>query len=170
MAELDQPFNLTMLTVDTHHVGGWVCDLCGSDYSEKLANVVKCADNLILNFVTWCQEQPWYEDTVIVIQGDHPRMDSILVDGATFSDRRVYYCFINSDQIKDSLRLYNHEFTAMDMFPSVLSSLGYNIPGDRLAIGTNLFSPQNTLSEEFGMDYIDTETGKYSQFYIDKFS
>lgn len=79
LAALDTPFNLTMITVDTHHVGGYVCELCGNEYEEQLANVVACADSQIFEFVEWCKEQEFYKDTIIVIFGDHPRMDTILV-------------------------------------------------------------------------------------------
>ena len=68
-----------MITVDTHHVGGYVCELCGNEYEEQLANVVACADSQIFEFVEWCKEQEFYKDTIIVIFGDHPRMDTILV-------------------------------------------------------------------------------------------
>ena len=34
----------------------------------------------------------------------------------------------------------------MDMFPTILASLGAQIEGDRLGIGTNLFSNKTMLS------------------------
>ena len=42
-----QPFNFTMLTVDTHHVDGYVCDFCSNTYENQLENVVLCADSQI---------------------------------------------------------------------------------------------------------------------------
>ena len=35
----------------------------------------------------------------------------------------------------------------MDMFPTTLASLGAVIDGDRLGLGTNLFSDKPTLAE-----------------------
>ena len=162
-----QPFNFTMLTVDTHHYDGWICPLCGDEYPEQLANVAVCADKQIKSFVDWCSQQPWYEDTVIIIQGDHPRMDQALVADA--KDRMVYNCFINTDYDPTALKMKNRIFDTMDMFPTVLAAIGYKIPDERLGLGTNMFSGKETLCETIGSDYIDAEVQKYSQFYADNF-
>ena len=39
ISQNEEPFNFTMLTVDTHHIGGWVCPLCRDDYEEQYGNV-----------------------------------------------------------------------------------------------------------------------------------
>lgn len=63
----------------------------------------------------------------------------------------------------------NREFTAMDMFPTVLSALGNEIVGNRLGLGTNLFSDRQTLAEEIGMEFFENELEKYSVFYVENF-
>ncbi len=166
----DQPFNFTMLTVDTHHIDGYVCDICPKTYNNQLENVISCADLQLYNFIEWCKQQPFYEDTVIVITGDHPRMDTTLVSGAEYLDRTVYNCFINTDKTKKELNLTNRDFTAMDIFPTVLSALNYEIEGDRLGLGTDMFSNRKTLAEELGVSNFEVEIGKYSKYYIDNFS
>ena len=164
-----EPFNMTMLTVDTHHYDGWICPKCGDTYPEKLANVLVCADDQIKDFLDWCSQQDWYDNTVIVIQGDHPRMDQSLVNKA--KDRMVYNCFIGSvhDKDKASLNMKNRSWNTMDMFPTVLSAMGYKIEGGRLGLGTDMFSGEPTLCEQLGSDYIDDEVQKYSQYYADHF-
>lgn len=147
---------------------GHICGLCGDQYPEQLANVLVCADNQIQDFLDWCALQPWYEDTVIVIQGDHTRMDTALV--GDYEHRRVYNCFINADYDESMLDKDYREFTTMDMCPTILSAMGFEIPGDRQGIGTDLFSDRPTLAEELGMDYLQMEIPKNSKFYIDEFS
>ena len=61
LSQQEQPFNLTMLTVDTHHVSGYVCDLCGKKYNEQTANVVSCADKQLGNFIEWCKKQEFFK-------------------------------------------------------------------------------------------------------------
>ena len=168
LAESSQPFNLTLLTVDTHHVGGYKCKLCGNKYSENLANVVECQDNQVYDFVNWCKTQDFFKDTVIVLTGDHPRMDSILVDGISYYDRTVYNCFINAQ--KKTAHVKNRVFTTLDMFPTVLSAMGFEIEGDKFGLGTDLFSPSKTLSEELGFSVLNAELSKFSKYYIDNFS
>lgn len=165
LAECEEPFNCTMLTVDTHHVDGYICCACQNTYEHQLGNVLECADNQIAEFIAWCQEQDFYEDTVIVISGDHFRMDSSLVAGHT---RRLYNCFINAE-CELAGNVSNRVFTSLDLFPTTLSALGFEISGERLGLGTNLFSTEPTLAEKLGYDTFDTELGKYSDFFVKNF-
>lgn len=165
----NKPFNFTMLTVDTHHVGGYKCNLCQDIYSENLANVISCADKQLFDFIQWCKEQEFYKNTVIVIVGDHPRMDSILVGEVSYYDRTVYNCFINSAKNVNISCKYR-KFSTVDLFPTVLSAMVFEIDGDRLGLGTDLFSSTETYSEEMGFDQFNEEMSKYSRYYIDNFS
>lgn len=161
LSQSGQPFNFTMLTVDTHHVDGYVCPLCRDDYQSVTGNVVSCADRQVFEFIQWCREQDFYDDSLIVIVGDHPRMDTGLVAGLDYYDRTVYNCFLNCPI---PARTVNREFTAVDLFPTVLSALGFEIEGDQLGFGVDLFSDSDTLSEVMGFHTLDEEFGKYSPF------
>ena len=168
LASQDRPFNLTLLTVDLHHIAGYVCKECGSGYDQDTANVAACTDRMVSAFIEWCMAQPFYKDTVIVVTGDHPRMDSYLVENVSYYDRTVYNCILNSSVEAENNQF--REFTHMDMFPTVLAAMGFTIEGDRLGLGTNLFSGEETLAEQLGFDYINTEVGKSSVYYIDTFA
>lgn len=168
LAAGDEPFNFTMLTVDAHHVDGYVCDLCGDQYEERTANVIACTDRQLTAFIEWCKEQDFYEDTVIVISGDHPRMDTSLVGGVSYYDRTIYNCFLNAapqGEIRDRYRI----FTTMDMFPTVMAAMGFEIEGNRLGLGTNLFSGEKTLAESMGFHRLDEELSKSSDYYTEHF-
>ena len=162
LAKKEAPFNFTMLTVDTHHVDGYVCEICANTASSQLANVIQCADSQIYEFINWCKQQDFYENTTIVIVGDHLRMDSSLVAG--FEERKTYNCFINSQKSPMS-SVKNRTFTSMDLFPTTLSAMGFEIEGDRLGLGTDLFSDKTTLAEEIGIETLNTELMKFSPYY-----
>jgi len=180
LAAGDEPFNFTMLTVDLHHNGGYLCAECGNDYAElnnekyqQTANVITCNDKQIAEFVEWCKEQDWYEDTVIVISGDHPRMDVRLVNKVPFTERTVYNCFINAAvEVEDGP--FGGEtgrvWTSFDMFPTTLAAMGFEIEGDRLGLGTNMFSGLPTLAEKLGFEDFEAEIMKQSDYYVKKFS
>ena len=51
--------------------------------------------------------------------------------------RTTYNCFINSKVTTDQIK--NRQFTHMDMYPTTLAAMGFNIEGNKLALGTNLF-------------------------------
>ncbi len=164
-----RPFNLTLLTVDTHHVDGHLCDLCKNDYGNRLANVVSCADRQLADFIEWCREQDFYEDTVIIVTGDHPRMDTTLVGDTDYYDRTVYNCFLNAVPTPQGATT-ERVFTSFDLFPTTLAAMGFSIEGNRLGFGVNLFSSEPTLAERLGYDYLETEINKFSEYYIREFS
>ena len=51
------------------------------------------------------------------------------------------------------------------MFPTTLAALGAQIEGDRLALGTNLFSSVETLEEKYGYDEVSDHLRQKSIFY-----
>lgn len=163
LSKLGEPFNFTMLTVDTHHVSGYLCSECGDEYETQTENVVRCADRQLGDFIEWCRAQDFFKNTVIIITGDHPRMDTDLVEGVDYFDRTIYNCFINTEKTPVSTK--NRTFTSLDIFPTILSALGYEWGGTRLGLGTDMFSQTPTLAEELGYDYLNTELEKNSLFY-----
>lgn len=168
LAELGRPFNFTTLTADTHFPDGYVCELCGSDYKEQYANVLACSSRQVYEFVEWIKAQPFYENTTIVLSGDHLTMDpEFLKEINADYVRTSYSCIINPaiDPVKEKGR----EFATFDMFPTTLAALGATIEGDRLGLGTNLFSDKETLTEKYGYDKLEEELSKTSDFYIETF-
>ena len=160
-----QPFNLTLLTVDTHFEDGYVCRNCGNTFGDdQYSNVFNCSDSQVSQFVSWIQEQDFYENTTIIICGDHPTMDSDYCENVDEEySRKVYTCIINPAaevQNPDNVRQYS----TLDMFPTSLAAMGVSIEGDRLGLGTNLFSDEKTLIEKYGYDQVASELGAKSVF------
>ena len=61
--------------------------------------------------------------------------------------------------------LVNRQYANFDMFPTIVASMGIEIEGDRLGIGTNLFSGKQTVFEEYGRDFVNKELEKGSELY-----
>ena len=157
------PFSLTLLTVDTHFEDGYVCELCSDIYGEnQYANVMSCSSRQVKEFVDWLKEQPYYENTTVVLIGDHPTMDSDFCENIDQEYvRKVYTSYINS--AVDVEVLEKRDFTTFDMFPTTLASLGVKIEGNRLGLGTNLFSSVQTLTERYGREKVKKEVSKKSK-------
>lgn len=171
LAASSQPFNFSMLTVDTH-APFYECRLCPESIGEHHSKVLACASTQLDAFINWCKEQPFYENTTIAIMGDHASIVSEFYDGAAggsldihhgSTSRLVYNAFVNSpvQPVQEKNRL----FTTLDFFPTILASLGASIEGNRLALGVNLFSDEQTLSEKYGYETLFAELEKKSIFY-----
>lgn len=163
LANDGKPFNFTMLTADTHFTDGYLDKSCSNVFSEAYANSFYCSDSMIADFISWIQEQDFYENTTIVLTGDHPTMQDNFYNVIGDYDRTVYNAFINSRVLPVNNK--NRVFTTMDMFPTTLASLGVTIDGDRLGLGTNLFSSKKTIPEEIGIDTFNKELKKNSNYY-----
>jgi len=168
LAKQDKPFNFTMLTVDTHHIGGYVCNLYRNDFDKQYANVIACASRQISEFIEWIKTQDFYKNTTIVITGDHLSMDPEFFNDLDENyTRTVYNAFINSAVNSEYIK--NRDFATFDMFPTALASIGIIIENNRLGLGTNLFSGEPTLMERYGVDEVFNELNKNSNFYNNKF-
>lgn len=150
LSQQDSPFNLTMLTVDTHFEDGYECDLCPDTFGKnQYANVMACSSKQVKEFIDWVGKQEFADNTTIVISGDHPTMDSDFCENVDSSyERRVYTTYINPAAKKETNK--KREYTTFDNFPTTIAALGAEIEGDRLGLGTNLFSKTKTLNEKYG--------------------
>ena len=164
LAAQDQPFNFTLLTVDTHFEDGYVCGLCGNEHGEnQYGNVLSCSSRQIKEFVEWIRQQDFYENTTIVISGDHPTMDKDFCEGIDDAyERKVYTAYINSAVTPEDPE-WTRAYSTFDNYPTTLASLGVSIEGERLGLGTNLFSSRSTLTEVYGNPYIDQELTRKSE-------
>lgn len=167
IAKDDTPFNYSFLTENTHAKDGYMESSCEQKYTEQYSNVISCTAGQITDFVHWAQKQDFYKDTTIVITGDHLTMNNIHYAEEQYKDRRVYNLFINSATKPKNTK--NRSFTTLDIFPTTLAAMGVKIEGDRLGIGTNLFSDKKTLTEQYGIVELGAELEKRSIFYNDRF-
>lgn len=162
LSESNQPFNLSLLTVDTHPTDGYVCDDCEEVYNSQYANVIACSSKRVAEFISWLKEQDFYKDTVIVLAGDNLCMDaSYFTKVNDYYNRTTYFCVINSDKKQNKMR----EFCTLDMFPTTLSALNCEIDGDMLGLGTDLYSERKTLTEVMGHDELNYQLKLNSKYY-----
>ena len=172
IAQSGRPFNYMLLTADNHFPDGYICDYCESvDGESSLQTAIRCTDRQVSQFVEWIKEQDWYENTTVVIIGDHLIMsDEFFDDLPDDYERRVYNCFLNLPDGLTAYNTHNRSFSTTDYFPTILAAMGVQIEGDRLGLGTNLFSDQPTLLEQIGESTYNTEVLRYSEYYIDNFT
>ena len=165
LAAQDKPFNLTMLTVDTHFEDGYVCELCGTEFGDdQYANVFACASRQISQFVTWVSEQDFADDTVVVIAGDHTTMDTDFCANVPADyQRKAYMAFVNSS-VKPAAGAKERQASTFDLFPTTLAALGATIPGNQLGMGINLYADEETLLERYDVRTCSRELNRPSSF------
>lgn len=169
----NRPFHLFISTIDTHFTGyTYPADPAAGyrgtvgSYSEKLNNVYATTSREVGSFIDWLRKQPCYENTAVVLFGDHLNMTDGFCTDAEEVLRGRYEVFLNSSVRTE--RQKGRVFTALDFYPTVLAAAGFTVRGDRLALGVNLFSAENTLAEQTGLDRMNGQLAMRSRFYEDE--
>ena len=105
----------------------------------------------------------------MILCGDHLSMDKGYFQRHNLEDarRRVYNCIINGAAQTENTQ--NRVFTPMDMFPTTLAAMGCEIEGNRLGLGTNLYSDLPTLAERMGLEQLDQELNRSTLPYMFRF-
>ena len=164
LSKQEKPFNFTFLTADTHFPDGFLCKDCPNKWDEQYKNVISCSSKRVGDFVKWLQKQDFYDNTTIVITGDHLTMQANFFEpeeGQQY-DKKVVNVIINpAIEAENTKRVYS----TMDLYPTTLGALGAKIEGNRLGLGTNLFSNEKTLIEKYGVEYVNNELKNVSRFY-----
>ena len=78
-------------------------------------------------------------------------------------DRRIWNVFIHPQ--KTAKKSKNREFSTLDLFPSILSALGFSLPKGGLGLGRDLFGDKKTLVEKYGLNTLNLFIKRRSRFY-----
>ena len=158
-----------MYTMDTHTFEtGHRCPDCDSSISSDYLASVDCASRQASEFVSWAKQQPFFENTTIILVGDHLGNEkTTMVDIPSGYVRTTYNCIINP--AKQPAKTHGRIFTSLDMFPTTLSAIGVDIKGDRLGLGTDLFSQTPTLCEQLGQQEFMDKLEQSSKYYDTQF-
>ena len=159
----NEPFSFIIYTSDTHMEDGYLSDFCPKEFNDKYSNVINCSSMQVGNFVSWIKKQHFYENTTIVIIGDHLTMDSDYCSNIEQNyKRKTFLSILNSRTIRKNNT--NRIFSTFDLFPTILASLGVKIEGNKLGLGTNLYSNEPTLLEIFGEELVNSSLSQRSLF------
>lgn len=139
-SDISRPFNLTVLTVDTHHPVGTPSRSCTpyEGIKNTILDAVHCSDFLLEQFIAKLQQHPAWKDTVVVISSDHLAMRNIAQDlyPENYS-RELFVAALNTGESRD----LSYPATHMDLAPTMLNLLG--VQHDQLFLaGDNLLDTE----------------------------
>lgn len=133
-----RPFNLTLLTIDTHGPHGYASPDCRSRGATDFAALVECSSAEIARFVRFAHERGYLENTVVVIVGDHLAMGNPLSERLGQAESREIFNLVLTDR---PLPPAKRELLAFDLFPTLAELVGFQVPRHRLGLGTSVFAP-----------------------------
>ena len=166
--ETGKPFHFIMETADTHAPEGYLSPNAEKKFPDQYSNTIYYSQAEAVKFVRWIQSQPFYDNTTVVIIGDHLTMASCISEKVKDYQRTCFNLILNPDESLANLpetQFRNRQWASFDMFPTMLASIGVKIDGNRLGIGTNLFSDEKTLFETYGVEKVNESLTPKSDFY-----
>ena len=139
LAKKDEPFNLTILTLNTHHPSGFLSPSCSKKEYPGFEGVIKCSSDLVYNFVNHIIEKGLLSKVNIVILGDHLAMKNPLYDKLEQNkDRTMFNLFIS----KNKRPLRTKTMYQFDVFPTLLDFVGLPPDNGKLALGYSIFEKE----------------------------
>ncbi|MCL1955722.1 MAG: LTA synthase family protein [Fibromonadales bacterium] len=157
----DTPFLFYLQTMDTH-MPLFLTEGKPIKYGSKLKTVLEEMSVELYDFVFWLKEQEWFENTSLVIFGDHTYMESIRE--ITEAHRAPLYTFLNLP-LAEELDFREKKISHFDIFPTLLHSIGVSWSSSALGLGVSLMSNDSTLLEKFGKDSLSKALTQNSILY-----
>jgi phosphoglycerol transferase len=132
-----KPFNLTILTVDTHGPEGLMSQTCRHRGAHDFSGIVTCSAQQVADFVQFIADKGWLDRINVVVQGDHIAMENPIHDALETSSKRTIFNLIATDPVE---KLVADGITHFDMFPTLLELAGFRAEGGRLGLGYCMLS------------------------------
>lgn len=155
--KLGSPFALYLTTMDTHQPEGYVDDKCNKEFENiagQFPKALRCASRQLFDFIAWAKIQPWYDNTVISVMGDHTHSRLSAKAGVVKSDSLYWTNFMINSAIQKPIKA--RQYSSLDMFPTLLEAMGFELEHRGVALGRSLFSDSLTMLELYGRKTLDS--------------
>lgn len=131
-----QPFNLTMLTLDSHEPSHRY-DYCQQTTDSEMTSVIRCSMEQTAGFVSYLAEMGYLEDTVVVMAGDHPKM--LAETGYFWSELsgRSERTLFNRFWSPDGVTIARERTDQLSLYSTTLDLLGLGRADKRAGIGVS---------------------------------
>ncbi|MFC5499422.1 sulfatase-like hydrolase/transferase [Caenimonas terrae] len=146
LARAGGPFNLTILTVGMHPPDGFLAPSCPVRFGD-LRDSVACTAHLIDSFLAAARKGGYLRDTDVVVLGDHLSQQNSQTGRLEQSgERSVFNKLLTASPLPANRSDIDH----FDLAPTILSALGYRLPGGRFGLGCSALGPVScrTLADD----------------------
>lgn len=145
-----RPFNLTMLTLDTHEPAG-VFPGCETDDDVAMATAIKCSTRAVERFLRAARAAGYLDDTVVMVMGDHLKgtgdHDSFRAALLAAEHRTIVFRVWSPDGVQ-----YARESAdQLSVLPSTLELLGFGVDQGRAGVGVSFVQPHEVARTALGL-------------------
>lgn len=154
LAAAPEPFVLTTLTIATHGPDAFPdgsCATVGHPEISLVPTAIACTGKHVHNLIDELNRLGVLENTLVVLVSDHFGFRNTLKEELhDAADRRMFLTIIGMGQT-EIMRVG----TTLDIFPTILELLGYELQNDQANLGVSLLGDHPTLVEELGLETLN---------------
>lgn len=148
-AKAKEPFLIAVQNVATHNPDGIAGPECGPEPEPPhLPYVIDCTVRQVIDLIAEVERLGLTEDTVIAVMSDHLMMANSLDSSlaAHVPERFNLAFFLNAGPPREIVR----QGSIMDVYPTLLEVLGFEVRDGKAGLGRSYLSPGPTLVEALG--------------------
>lgn len=156
-----QPFNLSMLTLDTHEPSH-IYPYCEDTTENTLTSVYRCSNDQVASLVTHMKDKGYLDDTTVVIMGDHYKHMSPnyqFHEQLDDNDDRTIYNRIWVPGDQDNKLQTRSGIDQLNMLPTILEATGFEVKNREAGLGVSAFAPESEIPAD-SAQALDEKTSK----------
>jgi phosphoglycerol transferase len=155
--ESEGPWGVVNLSLTGHAPNGYPARRClerQGDYDGiDILYSVECSAWLVRDLVERLEEEGLLDNTLVVIASDHLTMRVSAWESLISGVRENTFMMLGSDIPLGRIR---RESSMVDVFPTILESMGFKLEDHRAGLGVSLLSPDPTLLEKHSLESVNT--------------
>lgn len=161
LSSQQQPFLLSLLTVNTHSPDGLVIPSCNTSVTKQeqpsMLSAVRCSDYLLTNFIKKIIKSPGFDKTIVVVISDHLMMENNASSLLHATEKNRKNNFIIIKKGLNNLKIENPG-TLIDVWPTIID-IAEN-KDNSLGFGQNLIRNKESkflknIANGSGYNYIE---------------
>lgn len=155
-SEGNGPWGVVSLNLAGHAPHGYPSQACveqqGEFDGQDILYSVQCSAWLARHFIERLEAEGLLDNTLVMVLSDHLTMRVSVWDQLTAMDRDNTLIMIGDGIEPQRIR---RDATTLDIFPTLLDALGFNLAEQRAGLGTSLLSDKQTLVEIHGIEVVN---------------
>lgn len=156
----EKPFMLTLFSLDTHTPDYHKDTQCNKVFND-LRDAYLCTDELAYNFIEWLKRSPYWQNTTVILIGDHILSTRIKTKG--HPQHGIFNVFLN---LPEGLKIdKNKDFATFDLAPTILESLNIKLSPRALGLGRSIFAKEDTLIKKMKSS-LNNQIKQKSELYL----
>jgi phosphoglycerol transferase len=149
LAAQGEPFVLSYLTISTHGPDAFLDTNCAQPPAgvSKIPAAIGCSFESLINFYDYIENKGLMKDTIFVVMSDHLAKDNTVYEQLNHQEQRENLFFVKGADMPIEI---SKLATPIDVYPTLLELLGYEIEDNHANMGVSMLSDKPSMIQKYG--------------------